>query len=344
MTGDGSPSSLQAAMDEYLAMVRRSRSDRTHATYATGLRRFSQALRDAGFPPETTLVEDLAPAWIEGLMEATADQAVATERTYLAPTVAFYRFVAGRRWAALNLAELDLYLDQRRRQGRRIPPFHKQAIEKILAAARRDLAEPGVPPDPDAPGYAFARYLVGLRDPAILLTLAATGLRVSELCGLQRRDIRWDEARAAIIGKGDKEGIVRFTDESLRAIRRYLRARRPLDEAQGVPLTGLPVFASHSRRSGRRLVALSPRSVQEMVANWVAREVGPESVGTITPHTFRHYFVSVAVQATGGNLPVVKELARHESVATTSRYTHVADDDVEAAYRAAGQAMTGASQ
>ena len=328
-------------MEEYLGTVQRSRAPHTYKTYRTGLGCFAQALQQAGHLSESTAVEALDPAWVELLMEKTAGLAVATERTYLAPTVALYRFVAGRRWAAINLAELDLYLSQRRRQGRRISPFHKQAIEKILTTARRVLAGAGGPPPVDAPNQASARYLVGVRDPTILITLAATGLRVSELCALRRGDIRWEEAKAVIIGKGDKEGVVRFADEALQAIRRYLRARQPLDDAQDISLNRLPVFASHSQRSGRRLTALSPRSVQEIVRGWVGRELGPEAVGSITPHTFRHYFVSVAVRATGGNLPVVKELARHESVATTSRYTHVADNDVDAAYQAAGRAMRG---
>ena len=60
--------------------------------------------------------------------------------------------------------------------------------------------------------------------------------------------------------------------------------------------------------------------------------LGPEARGSITPHTFRHYFVTVALRGSGGNIRLAQELARHRSVVTTQRYAHLSDDELDQTY------------
>ena len=79
-----------------------------------------------------------------------------------------------------------------------------------------------------------------LRDRAFVLTLVDTGLRISEACALRRGDIDWNEGRAVIIGKGDKQAVVLFSDRCMRAIKEYLVTRAKLDGQTGKPLIPCP--------------------------------------------------------------------------------------------------------
>ena len=80
--------------------------------------------------------------------------------------------------------------------------------------------------------------LRNLRDRVFLLTLADTGLRVHEACKLRRGDLDWNEGKAILIGKGDKQAVIRFSTRSLDALRDYLSARAKImagQQAAGVP-------------------------------------------------------------------------------------------------------------
>ena len=57
--------------------------------------------------------------------------------------------------------------------------------------------------------------------------------------------------------------------------------------------------------------------------------IGEESAGTITPHSFRHYFVTTVLRGSGGNLKMAQELARHRNIAVTQRYAHLSDDELD---------------
>jgi integrase len=174
--------------------------------------------------------------------------------------------------------------------------------------------------------------LRNLRDRAFLLTLADTGLRVHEACSLRRGDLDWDEARAIIIGKGNKQAVVRFSLRALRALRSYLEARAALDGGAGRPLASLPLFARHDRGAGDHVKPISTATGRNIVSFRVKQALGPEAVGTITPHSFRHYFVTTVLRGTGGNLKMAQELARHTNIAVTQRYAHLSDDELDRGY------------
>jgi site-specific recombinase XerD len=164
------------------------------------------------------------------------------------------------------------------------------------------------------------------------LTLADTGLRVHEACGLRRRgDINWNEGYAIIIGKGDKQALVRFTSRALQAIRAYLAERAALDGSSGRQLTSLPLFARHDKGSGKKVKPMTPTTGRNIVKERVSQLLGPEMAGRITPHSFRHYFVTSVLRGTG-NLRVAQELARHSNIQVTQRYTHLSNEELDKAY------------
>jgi integrase len=164
-----------------------------------------------------------------------------------------------------------------------------------------------------------------------LLTLADTGLRVHEACALRRGDLDWNEGRAIVIGKGNQQAVVRFSRRSLVAIKDYLTNRASLDGASGRSLTSLPLFARHDRGAGKKIKSITTTTGRNIVTQRVSESLGSEAIGTITPHSFRHYFVTVVLRASG-NLKLAQELARHKNISVTQRYAHLSDDELDKGY------------
>ncbi len=285
---------------------------------------FSSVLEDHHLPIENTPVGDLPEDAVAWFATALKPYAPATERLYLTTAATFYEFLAAEQLASPNLPRVRLLIRQRgRKQGQRLPQFPRNNIDIIIEYANNLASVPTDEP---------AERLRCLRDRAFLITLADTGLRVHEACALRRGDIDWNEGRAVIIGKGDKQAVVRFSRRCLAALRDYLAARTSFDGASGRPLASLPLFARHDRGAGKKIKPITPTTGRNIVAERVRQALGAEAVGTITPHSFRHYFVTTVLRASGGNLKLAQELARHQNIAVTQRYAHISDDELDQGY------------
>jgi len=318
--------SLQEAIRRFLDSVRLARSEATARAYTQALRAFAATLRahqiDPDQAPLGALHED-AVAWFAADLKAYAP---ATERQYLTAVSRFYAFLVAENLAPMNLPRVRLLVQQRaRRPGVRLPQFPRAEIERVLECAKNLANKPARNP---------AERLRHLRDRAFLLTLADTGLRVHEACALRRGDLDYHEGKAIILGKGDREAVVRFSQRALQAIREYLHARAELDGASGRPLTALPLFARHDKGAGRKVRPISTVTGRNIVNQRVRECLGEEAVGRITPHSFRHYFVTTVLLASGGNLKLAQELARHRNIRVTQRYAHLADDELDRGYHA----------
>ena len=147
-----------------------------------------------------------------------------------------------------------------------------------------------------------------------------------------RGQIDWAEGRAIVTIKGGRESVVRFSERALAAVKAYLGARSDMDGASGRALASLPIFARHDDGAGKKVLRLSTVGAREMVNQAVIGALGDNAKGTITPHSFRHYFVTVVLRASGGNLKLAQELARHKNIAITQRYAHLSDDDLDRGY------------
>jgi tyrosine recombinase XerC len=152
------------------------------------------------------------------------------------------------------------------------------------------------------------------RDRAIIELLYASGLRVSELVGLDVRDVDLAEMTVRVLGKGSKERIVPFGDAAAQALRGHLGAR-----ASGA------VFLN--RRGGR----LTVRSVHTIVRR---RARAARITRRVTPHTLRHTFATHLLDS-GADLRMIQELLGHSRLSTTQRYTHVGSDQLLRIYDAA---------
>lgn len=162
------------------------------------------------------------------------------------------------------------------------------------------------------------KSLRDLRDAAILETLYSTGLRVSELCSLNRNQVDLKRKEFAVTGKGRKTRIVFLTTIAAEKIEKYLNRR-----TDHLPA----VFISHSPRSkqsdeivgGKDTNRLTPWSVAHLVRKYTIKA---GIVKKVTPHTLRHSFATTLLD-NGADLRSVQEMLGHASITTTQIYTHV---------------------
>jgi len=311
------------AIQSYLESVSMARSEHTVRTYHNALQRFLLTLDNHDISPEKAPITDLsedAVAWFAAELKGYAP---ASESLYLTALAGFYEYLAAERLADPNLPRVRLLIRQRaRKPGVRLPQFPKSQIADILEYAIK-LASIVTEDEPSR--------LRNLRDRAFLITLADTGLRVHEACGLRRGDIDWQESKAVVIGKGNRQAVVRFSRRALAALKDYLAARASRDGASGKPLTTLPLFARHDLGAGKKIKPITTATGRNIVSQRVKEALGAEAEGTITPHSFRHYFVTTVLQGSG-NLKLAQELARHKNIAVTQRYAHLSDDELDRGY------------
>lgn len=162
--------------------------------------------------------------------------------------------------------------------------------------------------------------LADLRDLAIMELLYASGLRVSELTGLELNDVNLDLHYLRCLGKGNKERIVPIGNKAIEALRNYLTAARPLWLKTGREKT---VFIS---RQGK---PLSRQWIWRIIKDR-AKKAGIEK--PVSPHTFRHSFATHLLVG-GADLRSVQELLGHADVSTTQVYTHLTDQRLKEIYK-----------
>jgi site-specific recombinase XerD len=318
-----SHSTISQVISSYLDSVYLARSESTYRTYKNGMHKFQEVLSTQGIDPEKQSIESLTEDAIAWFASELKSYSPATEQCYLTAGTGFYEYLAGEEIKDINLPRVRLLIKQRaRRPGIRLPQFPRDQIEEVLDYAGQ-LNQVAVEDERER--------LIQYRDRAFLLTLADTGLRVHEACGLRRGDIDWHEGRAIVIGKGNREAVVRFSGRSLRALKDYLALRGQSDGAGGKALGSLAVFARHDKAVGSRIEAISTTTGRKIVKDRVREAIGEEAVDAITPHSFRHYFVTTVLQASG-NLKLAQELARHKNIAVTQRYSHLSDDELDKKY------------
>jgi integrase/recombinase XerC len=168
----------------------------------------------------------------------------------------------------------------------------------------------------DAFGLVKAPEGIGLlpvRDRAILELLYSSGLRVSEVAGLNTDDLNIGEGLVKVRGKGKKERIVPVGGKAIEALKSYLIERVLFKKRKAIANSDLAFFLNQS--GGR----LTDRQIRRIVVKY-ARLTGID--GQIGPHTLRHTFATHLLIG-GADLRVIQELLGHSSLSTTQKYTHL---------------------
>ncbi len=206
----------------------------------------------------------------------------------LAAVRSFYQYCVHRNWIKENPAKMV----STPKQEKNVPSF----LSEEEMALFLDL------PDSEKP--------LDMRDRAMLELLYATGLRVSELVGIDLVDVNFEERLVRVRGKGKKERIVPFGTVAEKKLRQYLQKRFLIHKGD---IDKNPVFLNY--RGGR----LTPRSVQRIVDEYFKKSAIKRK---LSPHSLRHSFASHLLSR-GADLRVIQELLGHESLATTQKYTHL---------------------
>ena len=199
----------------------------------------------------------------------------------------------------------------------------------LVTSARGDQKLPQVQTPSDTAellSYAATRAReenspAAIRDWAILETIYATGIRVSEVCSLDTTSIDQQGMTIRVIGKGNKERVVPFTRACLSALQAWLSHGRP---SLAIPEAGRALFVGDK---GRRI---DPRVIRAMIHRMCAQA----GVRDLAPHALRHT-AATHILAGGADLRAVQEMLGHSSLQTTQRYTHVDAQRLSAIYKQA---------
>jgi len=278
---------MNKELSEFLAYLRyeRNASPHTLSSYERDLRQLAAYLEEAGVrwdkAGNVILRGFLATLYEKKQKKSTVGRKLAAVRS-------FYSFCLKKKWIGQNPAKIL----SSPKQDRKVPSF----LSEEEAASLLNLPRSGKPVD--------------LRDKAILEFFYATGIRVSELVGIDIPDVHFDERLVRVRGKGKKERLVPFGRMAGEALQAYLKARPGLAEKR----PGEAAMFLNYR--GERL---TPRSVQRMVRKYIRKTAVTRK---ISPHSLRHSFASHLL-GRGADLRVIQELLGHASLATTQKYTHV---------------------
>jgi integrase/recombinase XerD len=300
---------LLGEYDTWLA-VERGLATNTLLAYRRDLRRYVAFLRDQGVADPLTVDEPTVIAYVEHLKAARDDD----DRPRFAASSIARSLVAVRSFHRFCVDEGLVGVDPSEEVGApRVPQGIPKAltepeVEALLAAVLGDDAR-------------------ALRDRAILETLYATGVRISELVGLDRRDLDLAEGLVRVLGKGSKERVVPVGGSARAALGAYLDRGRPDLAGSGrrARAAGEAVFLN--ARGGR----LTRQGCWKIV-----RAAGERAGlgGRLSPHVLRHSCATHMLDR-GADIRVVQELLGHASLSTTQVYTKVSPERLRAVYDAA---------
>jgi Site-specific recombinase XerD len=295
---------------QYLKQKRKL-SEKSKNTYTFVLTMFLSRVNDKD-------IGDLTHEDLSDFIDFMEDQNCAKTTINLAMSacLGFFRWAAFERLWKGSIADIEYIATEKK------PPIIMAAPDydhEVIA----DLVEWSA-------NYTQCKTVIEKRDAFMVLAASSSGARLGkELCGLTRGHVDWQHGRALVIGKGNKEGKLRFSDIALAAGRSYLQARAEMDGKSGQSLASLPLFARHHSNITKPLdYAGAYKSLKKRVFELF----GEQKSQAFHPHLLRHEFVTDVLVRTG-NLKLAQELARHVNIQTTQRYAHLSEEDLDREYR-----------
>ena len=293
-------SDLVAAYEEHLALVC-NLADNSIRGYVSDLDSFLKHLETLGISEFSELELTHIRSWLALMQGTGASRATMARR--IVSIRAFTKWAASQGWIEKDLgAELAIP-----KPHQTLPEVLDIADTEIILESMKVRANEN--PTPNT-----------IRDLAMVEVLYATGIRVSELCGLDIRSIDESRNTLQVLGKGNKERVVPIGIPAMKALRRYLNEARPKMAGEK---SGSAVFL------GSRGNRIDQRTVREVV--YLATSAVGSSMG---PHGLRHTAATHLLEG-GADLRTVQEILGHSSLSTTQIYTHVSPERLQKAFEGA---------
>lgn len=286
--------------DSFLDYLRfeRNYSEKTIVSYGIDLAKFEEFFKGVDEEVDFTTVDaDLVRAWVMSLMEQGYTSTSVNRK--LSSLRSFYRFLLKKR-----MVRIDPML-------KIVGPKNKKPLPAFLKESEMNRLLDEVP---------FKEDFAGCRDKMIIEMFYATGMRLSELIGLNDADVDFSTSLIKVTGKRDKQRLIPFGEELRQAMLAYLKVR---DEA--VPEKAEAFFVLEN---GRRMYATK---VYQLVKRNLSKVV---SLKKRSPHVLRHTFATSMLN-NQAELGAVKELLGHSSLTTTEVYTHTTFEELKKVYEQA---------
>ncbi|MBX4190942.1 tyrosine-type recombinase/integrase [Candidatus Saccharibacteria bacterium] len=285
---------------EYLELEQ-NRSRKTIQNYSHYLTRLSDYAGEISLKDIDTELVRKWRMWLNRLPTNTSDElSKMTQNYHLIALRSFLRFCAKQNWETLQPDKIELARTKRPQVTFLTP----EELERLTA-------------QPDV------TKLNSLRDRAILELLFSSGLRVSELVGLDRDHINLKRREFMVRGKGQKDRPVFISDEAAAWIEKYLNKRADNTKPLFIRYSG-----SKKIDNSGNFTRLTARSVQRMVSRYALLAGITKHV---SPHTLRHSFATDLLM-NGADLRSVQAMLGHSNIATTQIYTHVTDPHLKAVH------------
>lgn len=281
---------------EYLE-IEKNRSQKTIENYSRYLDRFFWFAKISN-PQEITkeLVRKYRVFLARSKNEKNKELKKQTQNYYIIALRQFLRYLTKQDIVSLSAEKIDLAKNSQRD----IEFLDEKELTRLLNA-------PTINSDKNS--------LSEIRDKAILETLFCTGLRVSELCSLNRDFINQESEEFFVRGKGDKIRVVFMSEEAKKHLFNYLNARKDVD-----PALFIRIKKNNSQKKFGDL-RLTPRTIQRIIKKYSTKAGISKKT---TPHQLRHQFATDLLR-NGADLRSVQSLLGHQNISTTQIYTHFTD-------------------
>ena len=293
---------VSSALFNWLTIIQRSKSKNTYQTYSYAASVFRRSL------VKNIPIASLSEKHYETLLAYLKKKHPHTEKLIATIIALFFEYLSAKRIHTVNMDSIRyMRRNETRKAGKRLRKMDMPALEEIDEKVMKIEVKDD--------------FLLA-RAKAFVILLSRSGLRASEAAGLKMSDLDTKTLRGIIIGKGDKEGYFIIDEDVISAIREYHRVRKAQSPY---------VFVSHSLRNSwkppRPIDSDTARRDVEKICSLLL-ERSPK--WRVTPHQFRHYFVSQVWKETG-DIKMAQELARHDNITTTENYIHADEKDMNKA-------------
>jgi len=293
-------SELVAKYEEHLALVR-NLADNSIRGYVSDLHSFLNHIEKLGVAEFSQLELTHVRSWLANIQSTGASRATLARR--IVSIRAFTYWAASESWIKSDIGA-----------NLAIPKPHK-TLPEVLSHSETDIVLQAIQAKRDSQPTAL-----NIRDLAMIEVLYASGIRVSELCGLRLADFDQTRYTLQVLGKGNKERVVPIGIPAVKALQNWLSEGRPQianESSTNAIFLGL---------RGRRI---DQRTVREVVYEAMA------AIGShMSPHGLRHTAATHLLEG-GADLRTVQEILGHSSLATTQIYTHVSPQRLQQAYQQA---------